>query len=226
MWHSINDPLFATVESDIVGYTTVEIGQGSHLISIPFEALDGEEATFPIQSITGTMNSGSLSGDKLLVWDRDQNSYTLYRWRGGDIGWVKGAEGTPTSDVIRPNQGVFFSSMRGGSTLTVAGKVSAKDSQTVVLEQGSTFLANPYPCDLPIASLQGTFTAGSLSGDKILRWDTTQKQYVLYRYTSRGWIKGTEATETTDSISSGEGFVFSHMKSGTSSITFTSPLNN
>ena len=221
-----NDPLFATVESDIVGYTTIELGQGSHLISIPFEALDGADATFPIQSITGTFNSGLLSGDKLLVWDPDNSSYAMYRWTGDSTGWVKGSESTPTTDVVRPNQGIFFSSMRGGATMTVAGKISSEGSQTVTLAQGTTFLANPYPCDLPIATLQGSFTAGLLSGDKILRWDSVEKKYISYIYTTNGWCRTSESTATTDSIPSGEVFVFSRMKAGTSSITFTSPLNN
>ncbi len=208
-----------------MGYTTVPMGTGTFLISIPFESLDETEAVFPIQSITGTLNSGSISGDKLLVWDNDNNRFETYRWTGSDDrGWVNVKETSATTDVIRPNQSVFFSSMKGGAEMTVAGKISTEVSQTVDLPQGMTFLANPYPCDLPIATLQGSFNAGSISGDKILRWDPATKTYITYIYTASGWRKTTESTTTTDSIASGEGFVFSRMKAGTSSITFISPI--
>ena len=214
-----NGRLSAAVESDVVGYQAYKFDEGTYLLSIPFETLDGKEAGFPIQNIAGTFNSGTFSGDKLLVWDRNTGGYITYRY--SEEGWKR--DNVLTEDVILPSQSAFLVSRKGNTSFTVAGKVVSEDVTTIPVEQGVNFTANPYPTKISIKDIKGTLTAGTFKADRLLRWSPEQNDYITYRCTKDGWKKSEDTTETSDELSAGEGFIL--MKVATDGeIVISSPV--
>ena len=223
----LNVPLFATVESDIVGYSTIPLDNlGYTLLSLPFSDLQSGVSGYPVQSITGILsqfNAPALA-DSLLVMDPETKAYTTYYYK--TVGWVKGSETTPTTDVIKPGTAVYLRKMRQAGSITIAGKVLVDETVSLPLTIGLNLVANPYPVEINIADITGTnlsrFNATALA-DSIMLLDPATKVYTTYYLKTAGWVKEGETEVTTDTIKANEGFVYKKMRT-TGTLLFTNPL--
>ena len=72
---SFNAPLTAAVESDIVGYTTIEMKADKwYQVAFPFVQLDDTETV----SISEAFNSGFVDGDTLMILNPQTGLYGFH----------------------------------------------------------------------------------------------------------------------------------------------------
>ena len=128
-------PLFAEVESDIVGYTAVEMQAGKwYQIGNPFVGLDGSAET----RLNDVFVDGFQDGDSLVIYDAETSRYgRLLQWvsqaNSGKGAWCASRiNATPDETILAPGQAIFITK-RAEGTLTFKGKV-----QAVKAEFGST----------------------------------------------------------------------------------------
>lgn len=118
-------PLHAVVESDVVGYTTIEMnGDGWYLLGSPFESLDGSE-TFRLNDVFN--GSGFSTGDILYLMDENGTFTPLY-WlnTGSEQGWNKLNSSRPAFDSNEYPAGMaVYLYKKAPGTVTFSGKVSA-----------------------------------------------------------------------------------------------------
>ena len=223
----LNVPLFATVESGIVGYSAVELdNMGYTILALPFSSLEATSAGYPIKNIAGDLSQSSrpARADRIQVMDPETKAYTVYRYL--TAGWVKDGESNVTEDVIKPGASVFYYKAVSTGSVTLAGAVLPDASWTQELKQGLNLVANPYPVEIRIADLTGSLAQSDrlARADKVLLMDPATKEYTTYNFTaSTGWTKEGESVTTTDVIPAYRGFFYRKVVSD-GSLTFTSPI--
>lgn len=223
----INAPLFAAVESDVVGYTRTPIAQlGFDIVSVPFVPLDGENSqAVHIQDIKGTLsqNDSEFRADRLYVSYPGSVDYVVYHYKSQ--GWTEVGADKPADDLIPPGTAFFIYKMMNTGEISVSGKVLDAPSVEVPVSTGLTLVANPYPTELPINSITGenlNAHSSNIRADKIMVPDYSSAGYITYVLRPEGWVKDGETEPTKDTIDIGKGFFFSRMFSPTKLI-FTRP---
>lgn len=145
-------PLRAVIESDVVGYTQLELKQGLNLVSCSFDGLDSK-AQHDLQDFF----SGPLEeGDEIMFYDAD-SGYTTYRYShtlwDADFNPVA-RPGWGDSDYIVASRPVvagdaFWLNVKSAKTLTVAGRVRVTD-QTIQCKPGLNLIAAAFPVPVDV----------------------------------------------------------------------------
>ena len=222
-----NGRLNAAVESDVVGYQTVDLDNlGYALVSLPFADIDSVADGYPLQKITGELsqNNNKIRADSIMVMDPNTKAYTSYQLKP-TIGWVKEGESVATTDVIPLGAAVFVKKAMRAGQFTMSGRVLTDETISVDLTVGLNLVSNPYPADINIADIKGTLSANNnaIRADKIMTLNPVTKVYTNYQLKTIGWVKDGESVVTTDKIKSGEGFFYKKaMRAG--SLTFARPF--
>ena len=115
-----NAPLFAAVESDIVGYTTIEMQAGKwYLVGNPFaELTDATTVT-----INDLFNSGFSDGDTLSVLNPENATYAVYYWSETIGKWTPFKGLDIAADVsLAPGEAVYIHKANAGE-VCLKGKV-------------------------------------------------------------------------------------------------------
>ena len=208
----LNVPLFAAVESDIVGYTTIPMEAGKwYMMTAPFVGLS-EGAT-----INDLLCGGFCDNDLLYLYDNTTGTYKAIRaWKDGM--WRMGtANTTPATDVLPPGQG-FFIVKAAPSTVTIAGQVSDHEVSTFGSESGPVWSMTGvcYPEGVQLNSLSWS---GLANGDLLYLYDNETNSYKAIRAWKDGaWRVGTaNSTLATDLIKPGQGFFINKVSTGTGS---------
>ncbi len=208
----LNAPLFAAVESDVVGYSTIECVRGYSAISLPFNPLGkGDVEGVALQDIKGNLAQSDRESrsDRIMLMNPVTKAYSTYQYK--EIGWVKAGETEPTTDIVTPGMGFLFVKGVTDGDFLVCGKVKSEPSITCALSRGYNLIANPYPCAVKIADLKGDLSANDRESraDRIMVLNPVTKAYTTYQLrASSGWTKEGETTTTTDQINACEGFYF------------------
>ncbi|MCI6589485.1 MAG: hypothetical protein MSB12_00005 [Lentisphaeraceae bacterium] len=225
----LNVPLFAAVESSIVGYATVDVDSLGYAIhSLPFIPLGATVKGYPIKDIAGNLSQSNrlTMADSILVMDSSTKKYTTYRYKAA--GWVKDGETEVTQDIIKPGDSVFINKAKDAGSFTVMGEVLTDPTWTCNLTVGLNLVANPYPTAIRITDLRGELSQSNrlTMADAIMLLDPVSKAYTTYVFkTSTGWTKQGETTTTTDEIPAYQGFFYQKAQED-GSLTFTNPLAN
>ena len=209
-----NAPLSAAVESDVVGYSTIDLKSGYEIVAIPFLPLDEEGGALPIQSITGELLADDRipeRSDSFMVLDTTTHNYVNYR--NSSNGWIKVGEDAPTTEVLPAGTSICFKkSMRAGKIIAT-GKVNDADVVEIPLARGYSLVSNPFPTELKIADIVGEgLTANAIEGraDRIMVYDSTAKTYTThYLHPQAGWtLLGGDGSTTTAILEPCQGFVY------------------
>ena len=219
----LNVPLFATVESDIVGYTTVTIKPGFNLLSLPFNDLTNDQVDVK------TLFSGTPTNlDQIQYWDGTKLVGLTYRTAKG--GWCKGltllADGAV---MLSPGQGFwYYSKAANDNVLTVAGRVATSEiGQSVTVGAGYTLVGPAVPKSFALSDI--SFKVGDTEGapnlSQVQYWDGTKLVGLTYRTAKGGWCKGLTllTEETMKTFVPAEGFWFYNKT--TNDVTITFPLS-
>ena len=116
----LNAPLSAAVESDVVGYTTIEMQAGTwYLLGNPFIALDGT-ASFKLNDVY--VGEGLHTGDLLYVLNG--NTFSPRYWNEGEEKWsTNSLFFIDDLTEYSASTAVYLKKMSAGN-LTFTGKVS------------------------------------------------------------------------------------------------------
>jgi hypothetical protein len=103
--------LSAAVESDIVGYNTIEMKAGKwYMVGSAFSSLDGIED----RNVNDVFNVGFAEGDRLMTYNSVSGLYTTAYWRatanGGQGGWCTRPfmAATLKTVALTPGQAMFI----------------------------------------------------------------------------------------------------------------------
>ena len=177
----LNVPLFAAVESDIVGYTTITMEAGKwYQIGIPFASLDGTTEA----EINAVFNQGFVDGDSLYIFNPDTLAYTAYDWNSavGESGaWVKPRKPTvATTATVKAGQGVYICKAETAS-FTCQGSVKVATEIEFGKTEGSGW--NQITVLFPeTGDLNGFKWQGLKSGDSIYIFNPETLTYTAYEW--------------------------------------------
>ena len=117
------DPrLDASVESDIVGYTTIQMDAGKwYLLGNPFTALDGS-ATFKINEVYRDANFGASD---ILYTLESSGKFTPHYWNATNNGWSKHRVFWQEDVTDYSSSTAIYLKKTSVGELTFAGKVSS-----------------------------------------------------------------------------------------------------
>ena len=191
----------AAVESEVVGYQSIDIKPGFNMIAFNFQPLEGEGVSiqdFVANKEDLVAGTNTADSDKIQVWDGTKFTVYFYRaYKATNPGkfllgpaWVKvGAIGTPTTETIPTGSGVWFARPETAAEgkITVSGKITT-ESNTHEIQPGFNMISSAFPADMALndgpidweacGAVAGTNTADS---DKIQVWDGEKFTVYFYR---------------------------------------------
>ena len=216
----LNVPLFATVESDIVGYTEVTLKRGANLIALPFDDLTTDGQGIDVREL---LQLTPTNGDTIQYWNGNGFDILTYRIRSGVGAWY--LQGTALSDeqtvYIKNGQGFWYTSKAAESvSARFAGRV-ALSGQVIEAPQGLSLIGPPMPTEYNLADIQFD---GIGNGSTIQYWNYETLSFDILTYRVRSGVGAwysQGAALTAYTIPAAVGFWF-NSKSGTTTITFPS----
>lgn len=172
--------LHAAVESDVVGYTTIEMQAGKwYQIGCPFVELeDGQE-----QTLNSIFKEGFGGGDIAYVYDPTTSSYaTPVYWSAISNTWGD-AWGVPSNISLSKGQAVFIYKASVGKVVFKGRVDSTVVSQIGSEEARATWgqIACVYPKSMKVNEMSWSGFAG---GDIMYVYDTESAQYLPPLYWS------------------------------------------
>ena len=180
----LNAPLSAAVESDTVGYTTVELTRQYTLVGINFSALDGSDS-LPVNDVV----SGNFSnGDQLQLQD-GSGSYIVLRWEND--AWCDNS-GSVAEVSVKRGSGVWLVANGASEASPVIaqlkGGVNLSDTLTTSFGQQYVIAATGLPVDTTVNS--ALFTWENLSPDDQLQVPDGNGSYIVLRWRDGKWYGG------------------------------------
>ena len=231
----------SAIESNTVGYYTVDVTAGSYaLVAINIAPTSTETFTldelFPTNSLT-TSGGASGAADRIQVWDYAnqtcQNYYRYYKKMGGgakNYHWVSTADDSLATATLKAGDSVFYYAKDNNQTLLIPGVVP--NAAAGVLKQGYNMVSvgfpatwNPNDEGTTFWSDSTKFTAAGASGgaDRIQTWDAANQSYKFYYlfYKKMGggeknykWVSTTGDVILSESLDIGAGFFYYKQAAG------------
>ncbi|MBQ9693639.1 MAG: hypothetical protein IJV69_02660 [Kiritimatiellae bacterium] len=178
-----NGRLNAQVESDIVGYQTLELTSGLNLLAVNFDNI-AENAT-----IQDVVQGDFVTGERLLFYS-PTSGYTTYTYQTtvftdetytnihDGAAWATGA-GILATEVVNSGS-AFWIDVKSDKSVTIAGKVKLSD-QKIECRTGTNLVAVAFPISVDLnKDLQIT---GAVVGDQIMTYSPING-YTTYTYQS------------------------------------------
>ena len=147
-----NAPLSAAVESDIVGYTQIELKEGLNLVACSFEPLQASEGA----DIQDFLKGAFEYNDTVLFYG--PSGYTTYYYTPalwgkdweelGIAGWGDANEQIVSRQMAAGD--AFWLEVKTAKTITIAGKVRLID-QTIQCQPGLGLVAVAFPIDIDLS---------------------------------------------------------------------------
>ena len=194
-----NDPLFATVESDIVGYTTITLKPGYNMVNPCFNDLTSDEGILLDDFLPGTTTGLCASSDltaatQILRWTGSTyETYYIYKApRGGselNYHWVD-LDGNMNTCQLKAGDAVWIVQPKTASELevTLAGTVPNDISQTHTIVPGMNMIGSGFTAawDLNNCGIDwetvGQASSDLTVADSVQLWkDGTYTTYYLYK---------------------------------------------
>ena len=193
----LNAPLSAAVESDTVGYTTIEMQAGKwYQIGNPFVGLEKES----LATLGKDFSSGFSAGDRIYVYDSSTSTYAkpVY-WNPTTNSWGT-LLGESVDINLKEGQAIFVYKATSG-TVTLKGRVAIDTPVSVGAENGSAWaqIVCLYPGETALNELKWE---GFNSGDRMYLYDSETSQYqtpVYWNAATQTWgdLFGTPANDVT-----------------------------
>ncbi len=224
----LNVPLFAAVESDIVGYTTITLEAGKwYMIGTPFESLTKGEAI----KINKDLVTGFSAGDILQVYSPAEGRYSVYKFKDGlsgeqTAGWCK-TFGSSLQDItLQPGEAVFINKLTT-SDVVVAGRVNLSAQYEFGDETTSVWNLLVSPT-LQKTKLNDLNWVGVSANDILQIYNPTTGLYTVYKYKTglsgektAGWCKTFGSTPVDVDVDPGAAFFVNKATPGKATVGFS-----
>lgn len=209
----LNVPLFAAVESDIVGYTTISMEAGKwYQVGCPFFSLDN---TVTKAKLNDVFNTGFADGDMMYIYYEPRQRYLPLSWNSEQGGWCSGSN--LSTFEMEAAQAVFIKKAVTADVV-VRGRVETPTSAEFGSDAGNHWnqiaIASPTK-----KSLNGDLVwEGMADGDMLHVYYIPRQRYLPLTWNTElgGWCSGsTLSTFTMDECqglflnkkSTGKGYV-------------------
>ena len=202
-------PASAAVESDVVGYTTIEMKAGKwYQIGNPFVEL--EDGSVP--TLNTVFTDGFGAGDTLYLLPIGSSTYLPARMWADDYndqtGWFNSGDLSYDNTALSSGQAIFIKKVVDG-TVTLKGKVSAKEIVSFNGEGAWTQIVCVYPKQ---CSLNDLHWEGVQAGDQLYIYDANRGTYLPARmwadnYNGKtGWFNSGDLSYDTEQLPIGQAF--------------------
>ena len=230
--------------ANTVGYQTISVNAGTMVgMGVQFNDITTENTIAVTNLLTvaapATATSAGSTADEIWLWDNANTTWVKYFYykpaRGAVVGWCKEGQTTATTDTLNNGDGFFFKRGGAATTVTLSGAVNTADASVEYTAAAGTmtYVSYPWPTTTPVkdalaVAAPATATSAGSTADEIWMWDSANTAWVKYFYYKPargsvvGWCKEGQTTETTDTISAGQGFFFKR-GGATTTITFNKP---
>lgn len=210
-----------TVATQGVDLGTV-VSPGDRYQISPANTLGSLFGTTTVQFQTGDSAS---TADNVLIW----NGTTFATYYNDTTGWqVGGSFSSQNNTIIYPDEG-FFVVHRNASPITVTftGIIPSTAERTLIPGSGGDLVAQRFPTDTTLGSLNLNSLTGWVSSDSastsdnVLLWNGTTSTWDTYYYDNTGpnWAKGGSfSAQDSTAIPAGSAF-FIRRKSGSTAGT-------
>lgn len=145
----LNVPLFAAVESDIVGYTTMNFTQKYNLVGVSFATLGGEDEIPVNEFISGEFTEG----DQLQI-QSGTGGYNVLEWRNSQ--WCGYGSSVASDRVVKRGTGVWIVTKQATTdnpvTAMVSGAVKLDNGLEVAFGQKYVIAAPGIPIEVAVNS--------------------------------------------------------------------------
>ena len=215
----LNAPLFAAVESDIVGYTTIEMQAGKwYQVGTPFMPLEEGATSVKLNEF---LVDGFADGDTVSIYLPDEGRYESYSWRNSGTdraGWYFGRSSTLADVDIPSGQAVFVHKGETSGVTYFSGKVSANEITTFGSEGGNAW--DQIVCVYPqTKKLNDLFWTGIEDDDTVSIYLPDEGRYETYSWrhsgTDRaGWYFGRSSTLADVDVPAGQAFFVNKQSQG------------
>ena len=182
----LNAPLFAAVESDIVGYTTITTSPGFNMQGVCFNSLDGEAISFN-ELLTGDFQDGDEI--QVLTMVASGATYERYRYSSERGEWITGRASADTKPV---EAGTSFW-LNTPDAVEVTFKGSVKPGNYLYTSQvGMQMISSDFPIAFPLNATDGSVVWENLTDGDEVQWLNEKGAYDRCRYSvERGkWLQG------------------------------------
>lgn len=205
------------VSADTYGIINIPIGSGMNSVGISLLPMPGDTAA--VQNIVlseGLTKADKESdADKLYVYNG--SGYTIY-WLNTNAVWYT-TDNEPASLTVAPGNAMWIKAQMGGKTIYQMGTIASAATNSVALVNGNNFIANPFPADLNLATINWDGVAAKekftmATADLIRVWRIDGTGYDTFYYVNAaaypaqtGWYNANTYQKNTE-ILAGEGFWF------------------
>jgi len=211
----------AAVESQVVGYQTIDIPSGFSAATATFVTVGGDGTTSVLADIAANAN---FEGESIQLLSSDGSGNVLliaYYYAG--FGWYDGDNNDVNSTAITKGEAFIVSTGVTGAQLTFKGDVRAT-AFSIAIPSGFSLLGNSVPKSLTL----GAVTANaSFEGESIQLISSTDGlgsvELIAYYYAGFGWYDGDNNDVNTTPLAAATTFVVSTGVTG-AELTFPAAL--
>ena len=199
-----NGRLNAAVESDVVGYTTVEITKEYTLLGVSFFNLD--DSTQDTIAINDFVTGDFTHGDQLQVPKETGSSYDIAIWNETEGKWCTSRRGQPTTTAstieIKKGDGVWLLSKSATETtpveIVLKGRALISATATYNCAQQYRLVSLPTYDSVPVNSTKLEWT-NLQHGDQIQIPKSTGNSYdvAVWNSTLSKWCTSRRGQPTT-----------------------------
>ena len=187
----LNDPLSATVESPIVGYTTVTTSPGFNMLGVVFNGLGGQTLT-----LNDIVSGDFQDNDKILI--RKDGRYYTYTYYDG-YGWWDESTGAEATEPCSVGTAFWLETPGRSVEVTLKGAVPTGEYQ-YTSTAGFQMISMATPRELDLNT--DVTWSGLTDGDEIqIRKDG--RYYTYTYYDGYGWWDESTGAISTTKVQAG-----------------------
>ena len=229
------------VASGIVGYNQVTLKPGWNMLAVNYDATADDNGIALQDLFPGEANglkggTGTGTADYLNVWENgDYTSYYLsYTTKGSNTSknwkWVTAA-GVVTNVKFKPGTAFWYYSRNvEDKSISFAGAVPVKASDTVEIANGWNMLGNTFTSGLDLNNMGTEYWAGSGAkggtgtgtADYLNVWENGDYTSYYLSYTTKGsntsknwkWVNASGVVPSNDQVGLGGGTWYYHRGTG------------
>lgn len=224
------------VYGSAIGVVKVALREGNNYVGSPFDPYTASDPT-----LSGTLGTNQLPAaatealaTTATLWNEDTQALTNQYWLSSTAdAWQRGGGTEPANDtVLDREKGVVITiaSGQGSQTLYLAGRVPTQEMQQVVISNGYTLAASPFPVPVSLADsglISSGFTGGTtlVLSDNLLFFTQDTGHFdtkVWYDSGTATW-RNSDTTEATRMLQPGESFLI-RRRGRAANITWTCAL--
>ena len=200
------------------------------LAAMQLDAYDARILSLFAGQLIGGSNTNN--SDLLLKYDPTLQQYVTF-WRTNNGAWVQAPQTVPTTNTLKPGEGIWIQNRHGFQHVFLYGQVALANTQTVRLAHGLNLVGYPYPSTIGLnrADLvhDGAYGATNINlSDQVIE-GATSNRYWLFKKTghtnNNQWLTASSAVASVY-LNLGRGYWYQRLPTNAFNWTEVRPFAN